>query len=150
MKKLILIIFIFLLTGCGKKTANISSQYILDTINEEVTFDNAVEEDLKEQSVAERYGISPSDIEDGVVYYTRDEDKSDKIIIAKASSKDTVENIERALSSEIIGITDAWRDNEEEIGKIEKHIFKTIDIYIIMAISDNVKMIEEKFDSCFK
>ena len=107
MKRLLLLIFILLLTACSNDTLpNLSSEYILSVINKEVTFDNAVQENLKEQSVAEGYGISPKNIENGVVYYTKDEDKSDKIIIVKASSKDTIESIERALSSEIVGISD--------------------------------------------
>ena len=151
MKKILLLIFIVLLTGCSSsELPNLSSEYILSVINKKITFNNPIQEDLKEQSVAERYGISPKDIENGVVYYTEDEDKSDKIIIAKASSKDTVENIEKALSSEIIGISDSWKDNDIEMKKIEKHIFKTKDIYIIIAISDNSKEIEKIFDSCFK
>ncbi len=150
MKNLFILVFCFLLIGCSKNTTpNLSSEYILSVINEKVTFDNPIEEDLKEQSIAERYGISPSDIENGVVYYTENEDESDKIIIAKASSKDTVENIERALSSEIVSISDAWKDNDREMAKIEKHIFKTKDIYVIMAISDKSKEIEKIFDSCF-
>lgn len=151
MKRLLLLIFILLLTACSNDTLpNLSSEYILSVINKEVTFDNAVQENLKEQSVAERYGISPKNIENGVVYYTKDEDKSDKIIIVKASSKDTIESIERALSSEIVGISDSWKDNDKEMKKIEKHIFKTKDIYVIMAISNNAKKIEKIFDSCFK
>lgn len=151
MKRLLLLIFILLLTACSNDTLpNLSSEYILSVINKEVTFDNAVQENLKEQSVAERYGISPKNIKNGVVYYTKDEDKSDKIIIAKASSKDTIESIERSLSSEIVGISDSWKDNDKEMKKIEKHIFKTKDIYVIMAISNDAKKIEKIFDNCFK
>ncbi|WP_250278686.1 DUF4358 domain-containing protein [[Clostridium] colinum] len=151
MKKILLFIFCFLLIGCSKnELPNLSSEYILSVINKKITFENSVEEDLKQQSVAERYGISPNDIESGVVYYTKDEDKSDKIIIAKASSKDTVENIERALSTEIISVSDSWKHNEMEMSKIEKHILKTKDLYVIMAISNKAKEIENLFDSCFE
>ena len=151
MKKLLFFISFILLVGCSKDILpNISSEYILNNITKKVSFDNAIEENLKDQSVAERYGIAPKDIENGVVYYTKDEDKSDKIIIVKASSKDTIENIERALSSEIVGITDSWKENDQEPKKIEKHIFKTKDVYVIMAISDKSKEIEKIFDSCFE
>ena len=151
MKKLLFFISFILLVGCSKDILpNISSEYILNNITNKVSFDNAIEENLKDQSVAERYGIAPKDIENGVVYYTKDEDKSDKIIIVKASSKDTIENIERALSSEIVGITDSWKENDQESKKIEKHIFKTKDVYVIMAISDKSKEIEKIFDSCFE
>lgn len=152
MKKLFIFsFFILLLIGCSKETLpDISSEYILNNITKKVSFDNPVQEDLTEQSIAERYGIAPNDIENGVVYYTKDEDKSDKIIIAKASSKDTIENIERALASEIVGITDSWKDDSVESKKIENHIFKTRDIYVIMAISDKSKEIEKIFDSCFE
>ena len=151
MKKLLFFISFILIVGCSKDILpNISSEYILNNITKKVSFDNAIEENLKDQSVAERYGIAPKDIENGVVYYTKDEDKSDKIIIVKASSKDTIENIERALSSEIVGITDSWKENDQESKKIEKHIFKTKDVYVIMAISDKSKEIEKIFDSCFE
>ncbi len=151
MKKILIIIFCFLLIGCSKdNNTNISSQDILNNIIKEVSFNNSVQEDLKDQSVAERYGISPKNIENGIVYYTEDEDKSDRIIIVKAESKDTVENIERALSSEIVSISDSWKDNDLEMAKIEKHIFKTKDVYVIMAISDRSKEIEKIFDDCFK
>ena len=151
MKKLLFFILFILLVGCSKDTLpNISSEYILNNITKKISFDNPIEENLKDQSVAERYGIAPKDIENGVVYYTEDEDKSDKIIIVKASSKDTIENIERALSSEIVGITDSWKENDQESKKIENHIFKTKDVYVIMAISNKSKEIEKIFDSCFE
>ena len=151
MKKLLFFILFILLVGCSKDTLpNISSEFILNNITKKISFDNPIEENLKDQSVAERYGIAPKDIENGVVYYTQDEDKSDKIIIVKASSKDTIENIERALSSEIVGITDSWKENDQESKKIENHIFKTKDVYVIMAISDKSKEIEKIFDSCFE
>ncbi len=151
MKKLLFFILFILLVGCSKDTLpNISSEFILNNITKKISFDNPIEENLKDQSVAERYGIAPKDIENGVVYYTEDEDKSDKIIIVKASSKDTIENIERALSSEIVGITDSWKENDQESKKIENHIFKTKDVYVIMAISDKSKEIEKIFDSCFE
>ena len=93
MKKLLFFILFILLVGCSKDTLpNISSEFILNNITKKISFDNPIEENLKDQSVAERYGIAPKDIENGVVYYTEDEDKSDKIIIVKASSKDTIEN----------------------------------------------------------
>ena len=150
-KKLLFFILFILLVGCSKDTLpNISSEFILNNITKKISFDNPIEENLKDQSVAERYGIAPKDIENGVVYYTEDEDKSDKIIIVKASSKDTIENIERALSSEIVGITDSWKENDQESKKIENHIFKTKDVYVIMAISDKSKEIEKIFDSCFE
>lgn len=151
MKKILLIFICFLLIGCDKNNLpNVSSQFILSEITKQVTFPDAIEEDLKNQNVAERYGISPKDIENGVVYYSKDENISDKIVIVKATSKDNVENIERALSTEIISVSDAWKDNDKEAIKIERHIFKTKDIYMIMAISNDVEKIESIFDSIFE
>lgn len=151
MRNTLFLIILFLLTGCSQKDLpNLSSEYILSCINKTVKFENAKTDNLKEQSVAERYGISPDDIENGIVYYSEDEDKSDKIIIVKAVSKNKLENIERALSAEIIGVTDSWKQNLEESKKIEQHILKTKDVYVIMAISNENKKIEEAFDECFR
>lgn len=145
---IILIIILIIITGCGKsKVKNVSTNNILENIKSNYPFNNPIEENIKNQSVAERYGISPNDIEEGVVYYTSDNNKSDKIIIVKASSKSKLENIERAISSEIIGITDSWKENEEESKKIEKHVFKTKDLYVFACISDDSKSIEEIFDN---
>lgn len=153
MKKFLFLnfILIFILVGCKDDIShNISSEYILKNITDVISFQNPKEEDLKKQSVAERYGIAVDDIENGVVYYTQDENSSDKIIIAKAKEKEKVENIERALSSEVVGLTDSWKNDEKESKKIENHIFKTKDIYVILAISDEAKEITKIFDDCFK
>lgn len=150
-KILLILILTFSLSGCAKDDVpNISSEYILSNITKVVSFENAKTENLKEQDIAERYGISPTDLENGVVYYSSNKDKSDKIIIIKAVSKDKLENIERALSAEIIGVTDSWKANERESKKIEKHILKTRDVYVMFSISDKNKEIEEAFDKCFK
>ena len=151
MKQIFTVIFCLFLIGCSKDTVpNLSSEYILSEITKKVSFDNSEEEKLKDQSVAQKYGISPSDIENGVVYYTKDKEKSDRIIIVKAKSKETLENVERALSSEIVSISDSWKDNDAEMKKIEDHIFKTKDVYVIMAISNKSKQIEKAFDKCFE
>lgn len=151
-KKIVsLIIILTFMVGCNKKEiADLSSQNILDNILKEVTFKNAITEDLKEQSIAERYGIAPNDIQNGIIYYTSNEDKSDKIIIAKAIEKDKLEKIERAFTAEIVGITDAWTGSKSESKKIDNHITKTKDLYTIVCISDEAKKIIEIFDNCLE
>ena len=150
MRQLLALIFCLFLIGCSDNLPDLSSEYILNEITKKVSFNGFEQEDLKEQSVAQKYGIAPKDIENGVVYYTKDKNKSDRVIIVKAKSKDTLENIERALSTEIVSLSDSWKDNKQEMKKIEDHIFKTKDIYVIMAITNKSKEVEKVFDDCFK
>lgn len=151
MKKIIILVCIFFVmsnsVACAKKEENtISSQNILLKIKEDIAFENYGEENIKDQSVAERYGISPDDIQDGTVYYAKDKNKSDKIIIIKAKDKNMVEKIEMAMSAEIVGMADSWAKDNKESKKIENHIFKTKGLYVMLCVSEDAKDIVKKFD----
>lgn len=148
MKKVVLFIFlIFLLAGCSKKESkNADISEVMDNIKSAVKLDKSKQEDITSLETAERYGLSPDDIEEGSVYYTSDENKSDKIILIKAKNKDAVENIEKALAAEIVGLNETWGSNDKEARKVENHLLKTRDDYIILAVSDDVEKIENIFD----
>lgn len=149
MKKLLLLLmFILSLTGCSKnKVKDVPVDAIISNIEKNYPINNSIKEDLKQQDIAERYGISPDDIEEGVVYYTEDKDKADKIIIFKAKSKENIESLERAISSEIVGMSDSWKNNETEAKKVDNHLFKTKETYVIYCVSDNAEKIVELFDN---
>ena len=149
MKKILLFLLLILgLTGCSKnKVKDVSVESILSNIESQYPINNSIKEDLKQQDIAERYGISPDDIEEGIVYYTEDKDKADRIIILKGKSKENMESLERAIAAEIVGRGDAWKNNETEAKKIDDHSFKIKDTYVILCISDNTDKIIEIFDN---
>lgn len=152
-KKMFVLFFLFFLVGCGqnddldKNYNKVSSIEILEAINNNnIIFQTASIKSLKTQELANRYGISTDDLTDGVVYYSTNENISDCIIIAVAKDKSNLEAIERALSSEIIGLSDSFKNNDAESKKIENHLFKTKDLVVILAISDYIEEIENIFD----
>lgn len=152
MKKILFYLcLIFLFVGCSKEEINDVSVYdIIYNIEKKYPNEDAIKEDLLNQDVAERFGISPSDIEEGVVYHTNKGNSADEIIIVKAKDKSEIEGIERGISAEIVGIGDSWKGNEKEAKKIDNHIFKTIGTYVILCVSDDAEDIVKIFDDALK
>lgn len=147
MKKLLYMAVILMLTGCSKPIAKETPiSKVMEEISENVNISSPVEEDLTIQKNAEKFGISTQSIKDGIAYYTTSKDKSDKIIIVRASSQEEVENLEQALSAELTSSKKAWKENENESTKVENALFKTRDDCIILAINENIEEIEEIFD----
>lgn len=146
-KLILLLVSLMSMTGCEKKEFNeLSSQEILYNIEERVTLNKFFKEDLTKEEIATDYGIAPSDIEHGVLMYSSEEGKNDKILIVKAVDEKALENIERAFANEIIKLSDALRDNNNELKKVEECVFKTKGLYVMMAISDYPNEIEDIFD----
>lgn len=147
MKLKYFIIITLLLTGCQKPESK--NPEVIDVINliaKNVTIENGETKDLKQDKNAEEFGVATEDISEGIVYYSTVSDKVDKVILVKAASEDSIENIETALSAELIEITSFWENNDTENKKIEKHLLKTKDDYVILAIADEVEQIEMIFD----
>lgn len=143
----VLICLSVLLSACSKKESkDVSVSDVIDKMKETAQFDEEYEEDFKDSDVAARYGISTDDVEEGKIYYSRDENKSDEIILIKAKNKDAVENIEQALSSEIVKLSNAWKNEENETKKVENHVLKTRDDFIFLVISEKPDEIEKIFD----
>lgn len=139
MKKYMLIFLIFL-TACSKPQTNTAS---LDSVFEEIknaaAFDNGITEDITEQKTADKYGISPSSIAEGYVYYPKAGNVPDIVIIAKASSNDSIEDIEKALSAIVAGKKEVWKDNEKERVKTENYIICTIGDCTLLSIGENAE-----------
>lgn len=151
MKKFIFILLLILLTGCSKpQSADTPLSEVLEEIKVIAEFENTKTDDLKNQKAAAEYGIDPSAINEGYVYYTTDEDKADEIIIARASSQSEVENVEKAISAELNTKTEAWKNNERESEKLENHVMRTIDDCVILAIGDKAKEIDQVFNQLNK
>ncbi len=148
MKRVVLFFCIIIfLTACQKREfKDISVQDIFININNEYILENATIENLKNQDTASKYGIAPSDIKEGIAYYSNNENSIDMLIIIKASNKAKVKNLEQALSYKIISLKESWKDNKKESEKLDNNLFKTKGNYIILCISENCDEIEKIFD----
>ncbi len=133
--------------GCGKvKSKDMALKEVLEEIKVIAEFENTHTEDLTNQKIAAQYGIDPTSISEGYVYYTANESSADEVIIVRAASQKETENVEKAVSAELSAKSEAWKNNEKESSKIEKHILKTIDDCVLLAIGDRAMEIEQVFN----
>lgn len=147
LKKIILILCLLLLTGCNKpRSKDIPLSQVLEQIKVIAEFNNTQTEDLTNQKIAAQYGIDPTSISEGYVYYSTDEETADEIIIVRAASQNEVENIEKALNGELSAKTEAWKNNKTESDKIENHVMRTIGDCVLLAIGDRSAEIDQVFN----
>lgn len=147
MKKIILLLSFILLTGCSKPQSNNTPLInILNEMKVVAEFNNAQTADLKNQKTAAQYGINSDSISEGYVYYSTDKDSSDEVIIVRASSQKEIEEIEKAISTELSAKTTAWQNNEKESKKIENHIMRTIGDCVLLAIGEKSEEIDHVFN----
>ncbi len=154
MSKLILFIIVssLLFSGCGKNTDknnNINFLELQTSLTSKANFENSQIEDLKNITTAQKYGIATDDIEEGFVYFTNNE-KPDRIIMTKTKGGPSSENIEKSLANEVSGLMSAWKDTPAEATKLEEHVLKTKDNYVILIISENSAELEDIFDNFFQ
>ncbi len=135
------------LVSCSKPTVeNTSALDAAMSFTEIAGFDFDNTESLLDINTAERYGINPSDVEEGYVVCSTEDASADKLIIAKGKNVRSTENIEKSLSNVLINLSATYKDNPEESKKIENHLFKTRDKMTILAISEYTDEIEEIFN----
>lgn len=147
-----IIISFFIFTGCGKntdKSNNINFLELQSSLTTKANFENSQTEDLKNITTAQKYGIATDDIEEGFVYFTNNE-KPDRIILAKTKGGPSAENVENSLSNEVSGLITAWKDNPTEASKLEEYVLKTKEDYVILIISENSAKLEDEFDNFFQ
>ncbi|MDO4300850.1 MAG: DUF4358 domain-containing protein [Clostridia bacterium] len=147
MKKTMLILSLILLIGCSKQQAkDIPLSQVLEEIKVIAEFNNTQTADLTDQKVAAQYGIDPTSISEGYVYYSTEGNTADEVIVARAASRKEVENVEKAISGELTAKSTAWKSNEKESKKIENHVMRTIGDCVLLAIGDKSTEIEQVFN----
>lgn len=156
-KKLFTIIFTFVIfTGCSLKSSDnketVSVGEIINKLSSVAGFEETVTENVKEIETASQLGISPGDIEEGFICTPTPKSQNeipDKIILVKAKDEASLENVEKALQDEMNGINSAWEEDTVNKEKIENHILKTKDNYVLLAITEEYDMLEKTFDNFF-
>jgi len=144
-----LIISVSLFTGCGKtKSTNINFTELQASLISKAAFENSQTENLKDITTAQKYGLAIDDIEEGFAYLTNNEN-SDRIILAKTKGSSSSENVEKSLANEVSGLIATWEDNTSESKKLQEHVLKTKENYVILIISENSAELEDEFDNYF-
>jgi len=150
MKKILLLCILNLLvfTSCmGRFDSTVEVAHIMNMIKSDLKWENAVDEDVKSIENAERYGLVLENIEEGRLYYSKNTENPDKVIIIKAKDEKAIEGIEKAFNAEVVGLSDAWKNNSKEVKKVDSHVSKTRGKYVTLIVAEDAKRIEKLFDS---
>jgi hypothetical protein len=139
------------LTGCsGKEEAkNISAVEIGEKIKQAVNLDEMKEGD--NDKLQKIYDINADEIENFVLYVAPTNLKADELAIIKVKDANDVENVKEKLSKRIEEQGKSFKDYlPDEYFLIEKHVLKTKDNYVLLAISKDADKIESAFDEALK
>lgn len=154
MKKYRLFVFLLsiclFLSGCGKeKTKDISIEEVTKrlALNAEIASPEYL--DLSQKENAESFLLATEDFEKGIAVYSKSTEEADKIILIKAKDSKTVQDVERSLSAVLIGLTTTWENDENEAKKVEEHILKTKDKYVLLYVGQKNEEAEKIFDESF-
>lgn len=150
-KSIILIIALFILftlfTGCSKpKAKNASVEEVIKELADNAEIPSPQYFDLTEQENAESFLLSTDDFTEGTAVYSSTTEQADKIILIKAKDTKTVQDVERALSSVLVGLANTWESDSEEAKKVEEHVLKTKDTYVLLYVGQKNEEAEKIFD----
>ncbi|AFU17888.1 DUF4358 domain-containing protein [Bacillus toyonensis] len=140
------------LSGCfGKKenVNNLSATEIGEKIKQVANLEEMKEGDSKK--FQKLYNINTDEIESFVLYTAPTNIKADEIATIKVKDMKNVKNIKEKILSRIEKKSKSFKDYlPDEYFLIEKHVLKTKDNYILLAISKDADKIEKTFDKILK
>lgn len=153
MKKYILLVYVvvfttFLTVSCSKpKSKDVSAEQVFNKVLSAANIESAQTADLTEQENAEQYGLSTDDYDEGFAAFSENPDKADKLIVIKSKDKQSVEDVEKSISSFIVGLNTTWKSIDTEANKVENHVFKTKDLFVLLYVGEKNENIEKIFDN---
>ncbi|WP_291580161.1 DUF4358 domain-containing protein [Clostridium sp. UBA6640] len=139
------------LTGCsGKEEAkNISAAEIGEKIKQAANQDEMKEGD--NDKLQKLYDINADEIENFVLYVAPTNLKADELAVIKVKDANDVESVKERLSKRVEEQGKSFKDYlPDEYFLIEKHVLKTKDNYVLLAISKDADKIESAFDEALK
>ncbi|MEC2260753.1 DUF4358 domain-containing protein [Bacillus thuringiensis] len=140
------------LSGCfGKKdnVISLSATEIGEKIKHVTNLEEMKEGDSKK--LQKLYNINTDEVESFVLYIAPTNIKADEIAVMKVKDMKNVENIKEKISNRIEKKSKSFKDYlPDEYFLIEKHVLKTKDNYILLAISKDADKVEKTFDKIFK
>ncbi|MGH1280429.1 DUF4358 domain-containing protein [Bacillus basilensis] len=140
------------LSGCFGKKENVNSLSATE-IGEKIEHVTNLEE-MKvgdSKKLQKLYNINTDEVESFVLYTAPTNIKADEIAVIKVKDKKNVENIKNKISNRVEKKSKSFKDYlPNEYFLIEKHVLKTKDNYILLAISKDADKAEKTFDEIFK
>ncbi|PHD45034.1 hypothetical protein COF67_24815 [Bacillus toyonensis] len=140
------------LSGCFEKKENVnnlSATEIGEKIKQVAYLEEMKEGDSKK--LQKLYNINTDEIESFVLYTAPTNIKADEIAAIKVKDMKNVKNIKEKILSRIEKKSKSFKDYlPDEYFLIEKHVLKTKDNYILLAISKDADKIEKTFDKILK
>lgn len=140
------------LSGCFGKKENVNSLSATE-IGEEIEHVTNLEE-MKvgdSKKLQKLYNINTDEVESFVLYTAPMNIKADEIAVIKVKDIKNVENIKNKISNRVEKKSKSFKDYlPNEYFLIEKHVLKTKDNYILLAISKDADKVEKTFEEIFK
>ncbi|KMY32137.1 hypothetical protein ACZ11_08255 [Lysinibacillus xylanilyticus] len=145
-------ITLVVLSGCSGKQETPSNPSALE-IGEQIRHITNLE-DMKEgdnKKLQKLYNINADEVESYVLYTAPTNIKADEIAVIKVKDMKNINNMKEKISNRIEKRSISFKDYlPEEYFLIEKHVLKTKDSYILLAISKDSDQIEKTFDKALK
>ncbi|MEK4418475.1 DUF4358 domain-containing protein [Bacillus sp. FSL K6-0268] len=149
---IICMITLGVLNGCsGKKEGgnSFSATEIGEKMKRVTNLEKMREGDSKQ--LQKLYNISTDEVESFAIYTAPTNIKADEIAIMKVKDTKNVETIKGKILNRIENKSKSFKDYlPDEYFLIEKHVLKTKDNYILLAISKDADKIEKMFDETLK
>ncbi|HAG44839.1 MAG TPA: hypothetical protein DCL31_17845, partial [Clostridium sp.] len=97
------------------------------------------------------YDIKADEIENFILYVAPTNLKADEVAVIKVKDANDVESVKEKLSKRVEEQGKSFKDYlPDEYFLIEKHVLKTKDNYVLLAISKDADKIESAFDEALK
>lgn len=140
------------LSGCSGKQVTQGNPSAIE-IGEQIGHTTNLEE-MKERDnnkLQKLYNINIDEVESFVLYTAPTNIKADEIAVIKVKDIKNVDNMKEKILNRIEKKSKSFKDYlPEEYFLIEKHVLKTKDNYILLAISKDSDEIEKTFDKALK
>lgn len=140
------------LSGCFGKKDNVNSLSATE-IGEKIKHVTNLEK-MKEgdnNKLQKLYNINADEVESFVLYTAPTNIKADEIVVMKVKDKKNVESIKKKISNRVEKKSRSFKDYlPDEYFLIEKHVLKTKDNCILLAISKDADKVEKTFDEILK
>ncbi len=141
------ILLLITFVGCSKPQAkDVSVEEVVEKLAENAELESPQYLDLTKQENAEQFLLSTDDFTQAMAVSSATKEQADKIILVKAKDTKTVQDVERALSSVLVGLTNTWESNPDEAKKVEEHILKTKDTYVLLYVGEKNEQAKKIFD----
>ncbi|MEB2299439.1 DUF4358 domain-containing protein [Lysinibacillus xylanilyticus] len=145
-------ITLVVLSGCSGKQGTPRNPSAIE-IGEQISHITNLE-DMKEgdhKKLQKLYNINADEVESFVLYTAPTNIKADEIAVIKVKDMNNIDNMKEKISNRIEKKSKSFKDYlPEEYFLIEKHVLKTKDSYILLAISKDSDEIEKTFDKALK